>query len=144
MVTLVWNPWVPSSRLSVFPTKIARGTIGVSDLKLVEAGNKVGASRLPSLNLLNISPFTYGILTIAQVYENESVFGMMLTSPMSSSGFSPRPSPPSLFLPGTNYPHPSLKLKPLPHQRITKERSSLLPSAPTTAGPRLMSSGPHR
>lgn len=57
------------------PTKIARGTIEiVSDLKLVEAGNKVGASEASLLNLLNISPFTYG-MTIAQVYQEGQVFG---------------------------------------------------------------------
>ncbi|KAK9849822.1 hypothetical protein MYU51_012935 [Penicillium brevicompactum] len=57
------------------PTKIARGTIEiVSDLKLVEAGNKVGASEATLLNLLNISPFTYG-MTIAQVYQEGQVFG---------------------------------------------------------------------
>jgi len=57
------------------PTKIARGTIEiVSDLKLVEAGNKVGASEATLLNLLNISPFTYG-MTIAQVYDAGQTFG---------------------------------------------------------------------
>ncbi|KAJ5861194.1 uncharacterized protein N7529_008504 [Penicillium soppii] len=57
------------------PTKIARGTIEiVSDLKLVENGGKVGASEASLLNLLNISPFTYG-MTIAQVYQNGQVFG---------------------------------------------------------------------
>ncbi|KAJ5179201.1 hypothetical protein N7492_002411 [Penicillium capsulatum] len=57
------------------PTKIARGTIEiVSDLKLIEANNKVGASEATLLNLLNISPFTYG-MTIAQVYENGQTFG---------------------------------------------------------------------
>lgn len=56
------------------PTKIARGTIEiVSDLKLVEAGNKVGASEATLLNLLNISPFTYG-MTIAQVYDAGQTF----------------------------------------------------------------------
>ncbi|CAI7622640.1 unnamed protein product [Penicillium glandicola] len=56
------------------PTKIARGTIEiVSDLKLVEAGNKVGASEATLLNLLNISPFTYG-MAITQVYENGQCF----------------------------------------------------------------------
>src|SRR6202035_3652565 len=39
------------------PTKIARGTIEItSDLKLVEAGGKVGASEATLLNMLNISP----------------------------------------------------------------------------------------
>ncbi|KAJ5444426.1 60S acidic ribosomal protein P0 [Penicillium daleae] len=56
------------------PTKIARGTIEiVSDLKLIEAGNKVGASEAALLNLLNISPFTYG-MTIAQVYDQGQTF----------------------------------------------------------------------
>ncbi|GAD94378.1 60S acidic ribosomal protein P0 [Paecilomyces variotii No. 5] len=57
------------------PTKIARGTIEiVSDLKLVEAGSKVGASEATLLNMLNISPFTYG-MTIAQVYDDGQTFG---------------------------------------------------------------------
>ncbi|KAJ5654612.1 hypothetical protein N7490_001615 [Penicillium lividum] len=56
------------------PTKIARGTIEiVSDLKLIEGGNKVGASEASLLNLLNISPFTYG-MTIAQVYDAGQCF----------------------------------------------------------------------
>ena len=56
------------------PTKIARGTIEItSDLKLVEAGAKVGASEAALLNLLNISPFTYG-MTISQVYDNGQTF----------------------------------------------------------------------
>ncbi|PWW78777.1 hypothetical protein C7212DRAFT_273099 [Tuber magnatum] len=56
------------------PTKIARGTIEITtDLKLVEAGNKVGASEATLLNMLNISPFTYG-MGIAQVYDNGQVF----------------------------------------------------------------------
>jgi hypothetical protein len=56
------------------PTKIARGTIEITtDLKLVEAGSKVGASEATLLNLLNISPFTYG-LGIAQVYDEGQSF----------------------------------------------------------------------
>jgi large subunit ribosomal protein LP0 len=56
------------------PTKIARGTIEiVSDLKLVEAGTKVGASEASLLNLLNISPFTYG-MSIQQVYDGGQCF----------------------------------------------------------------------
>ncbi|CUS10197.1 unnamed protein product [Tuber aestivum] len=56
------------------PTKIARGTIEITtDLKLVEAGSKVGASEATLLNMLNISPFTYG-MGIAQVYDNGQVF----------------------------------------------------------------------
>ena len=56
------------------PTKIARGTIEItSDLKLVEAGAKVGASEATLLNMLNISPFTYG-MGIAQVYDQGQTF----------------------------------------------------------------------
>lgn len=57
------------------PTKIARGTIEITtDLKLVESGAKVGASEATLLNMLNISPFTYG-MTIAQVYDQGQTFG---------------------------------------------------------------------
>lgn len=56
------------------PTKIARGTIEITtDLKLIEAGNKVGASEATLLNLLNISPFTYG-MGISQIYDNGQTF----------------------------------------------------------------------
>ncbi|KUI66783.1 60S acidic ribosomal protein P0 [Cytospora mali] len=56
------------------PTKIARGTIEITaDLKLVEAGSKVGPSEATLLNMLNISPFTYG-LGIEQVYDQGNTF----------------------------------------------------------------------
>lgn len=56
------------------PTKIARGTIEiVSDVKVVEAGKRVGQSEAALLNLLNISPFTYG-LKIVQVYDAGQIF----------------------------------------------------------------------
>ncbi|KAJ4400796.1 ribosomal protein P0 (A0) (L10E) [Didymella pomorum] len=56
------------------PTKIARGTIEItSDLKLVEAGSKVGASEATLLNMLNISPFTYG-MGIHQIYDQGNTF----------------------------------------------------------------------
>ncbi|KAK3337145.1 ribosomal protein L10 [Cercophora scortea] len=56
------------------PTKIARGTIEITnDLKLVEGGLKVGASEATLLNMLNISPFTYG-MTITQVYDQGNAF----------------------------------------------------------------------
>jgi len=56
------------------PTKIARGTIEITtDLKLIEATNKVGASEATLLNLLNISPFTYG-MGISQIYDQGQVF----------------------------------------------------------------------
>jgi len=57
------------------PTKIARGTIEITtDLKLVAAGTKVGASEATLLNMLNISPFTYG-MGISQIYDQGQVFG---------------------------------------------------------------------
>lgn len=56
------------------PTKIARGTIEItSDLKLVQAGHKVGASEATLLNMLNISPFTYG-MGISQIYDQGQTF----------------------------------------------------------------------
>jgi large subunit ribosomal protein LP0 len=56
------------------PTKIARGTIEITtDLKLVEASAKVGPSEATLLNMLNISPFTYG-LGISQVYDQGQTF----------------------------------------------------------------------
>jgi large subunit ribosomal protein LP0 len=56
------------------PTKIARGTIEITtDLKLVEAGGKVGPSEATLLNMLNISPFTYG-MGITQVYDQGNTF----------------------------------------------------------------------
>ena len=56
------------------PTKIARGTIEItSDLKLVSANTKVGASEATLLNMLNISPFTYG-MGISQIYDQGQTF----------------------------------------------------------------------
>ncbi|KAJ3300367.1 ribosomal protein P0 (A0) (L10E) [Borealophlyctis nickersoniae] len=56
------------------PTKIARGTIEIStDVQLIKAGNKVGVSEATLLNMLNISPFTYG-LSILSVYDAGTIF----------------------------------------------------------------------
>jgi large subunit ribosomal protein LP0 len=56
------------------PTKIARGSIEiVSDIKVVVAGTKVGPSEATLLNMLNISPFTYG-MTVAQIYSDGTAF----------------------------------------------------------------------
>jgi len=56
------------------PTKISKGTIEIlNDVKLLSPGDKVGASEATLLNMLNISPFTYG-LKIEQVYESGTVF----------------------------------------------------------------------
>ncbi|ODQ75811.1 hypothetical protein LIPSTDRAFT_48538 [Lipomyces starkeyi NRRL Y-11557] len=56
------------------PTKIARGTIEItSDVQVVSTGNKVGASEATLLNMLNISPFTYG-MAVLQVYDQGQAF----------------------------------------------------------------------
>jgi len=56
------------------PTKIARGTIEiVSDVKVVVAGTRVGPSEASLLNMLNISPFTYG-MSVVQIYDQGNVF----------------------------------------------------------------------
>jgi len=56
------------------PTKIARGTIEiVSDVKVVTAGTRVGTSEATLLNMLNISPFTYG-MSVVQIFDQGNVF----------------------------------------------------------------------
>ncbi|KAK4690083.1 large subunit ribosomal protein LP0, partial [Tremellales sp. Uapishka_1] len=56
------------------PTKIARGTIEiVNEVKVVTTGTRVGTSEATLLNMLNISPFTYG-MSVVQVYDNGAVF----------------------------------------------------------------------
>jgi len=56
------------------PTKIARGTIEiVGDVKVVTAGTRVGTSEATLLNMLNISPFTYG-MTVVQIFDQGNVF----------------------------------------------------------------------
>ncbi|KLO06104.1 large subunit ribosomal protein LP0 [Schizopora paradoxa] len=56
------------------PTKIARGTIEiVSDIKVVVAGTRVGSSEATLLNMLNISPFTYG-MTVVLIFDNGNAF----------------------------------------------------------------------
>lgn len=56
------------------PTKIARGTIEITnEVEVLAPGTKVGPSEASLLNMLNISPFTYG-MTVAQVYSEGQVF----------------------------------------------------------------------
>ena len=40
---------------------------------MIKTGDKVGASEATLLNMLNISPFSYGLI-IQQVYDNGSVY----------------------------------------------------------------------
>lgn len=73
------NTGMDPSKTSFFqalgvPTKIARGTIEiVSQVQVVTKGTKVGASEATLLNMLNISPFTYG-MKVATVFDNGQVF----------------------------------------------------------------------
>lgn len=56
------------------PTRITRGTIEIiNDVPLIKVGDKVGASEAALLNMLNISPFSYGLI-IRQVYDAGSCF----------------------------------------------------------------------
>jgi large subunit ribosomal protein LP0 len=55
-------------------TKITRGTIEIlSDVNLIEKGDKVGQSEAALLNMLKIYPFTYGLI-LRQVYDQGSVY----------------------------------------------------------------------
>lgn len=56
------------------PTKITKGTIEITnDVNLITAGDKVGMSEATLLNMLGISPFTYG-LVVTKVYDSGSIF----------------------------------------------------------------------
>jgi len=56
------------------PTKISRGTIEIlNDVHLIKVGEKVGASESALLNMLNIQPFSYG-LVVQQVYDRGTVY----------------------------------------------------------------------
>jgi len=59
-------------------TKITKGCIEIlNDVNLIAEGDKVGASEATLLNMLNISPFSYG-LVIEWVYDSGSVFAPMI------------------------------------------------------------------
>jgi len=56
------------------PTKITKGTIEIlNEVALIKEGEKVGSSESTLLNMLNISPFTYGLL-IERVYDSGTIF----------------------------------------------------------------------
>lgn len=44
-----------------------------SDVQLIKTGDKVGASEATLLNMLNISPFSFGLI-IQQVFDNGSIY----------------------------------------------------------------------
>eukprot|EP00344_Euplotes_crassus_P006961 CAMPEP_0197011538 /NCGR_PEP_ID=MMETSP1380-20130617/58985_1 /TAXON_ID=5936 /ORGANISM="Euplotes crassus, Strain CT5" /LENGTH=285 /DNA_ID=CAMNT_0042434341 /DNA_START=105 /DNA_END=958 /DNA_ORIENTATION=+ len=55
-------------------TKIVKGTIEISaQVHLIKKGDKVGPSESALLNMLGISPFTYG-LTVRSIYDQGTVF----------------------------------------------------------------------
>lgn len=55
-------------------TNITKGTVEIlNDVKLLDEGDKVGPSEAALLNMLNISPFSYG-LQIEKVYESGTVY----------------------------------------------------------------------
>uniref|UniRef100_A0A0N4ZGK9 60S acidic ribosomal protein P0 n=1 Tax=Parastrongyloides trichosuri TaxID=131310 RepID=A0A0N4ZGK9_PARTI len=56
------------------PTKISRGTIEIlNEVHLISTGDKVGASEAALLNMLNITPFSYG-LEVRHVYDNGTIY----------------------------------------------------------------------
>lgn len=56
------------------PTKITKGTIEIlNEVFLIKVGEKVGQSESTLLNMLNISPFTYG-LVVENVYDSGTIF----------------------------------------------------------------------
>ena len=58
------------------PSKIVKGQIEItSDIGLIKAGDKVGASEATLLTKLNIKPFSYG-LVIQEVFDNGAFFSV--------------------------------------------------------------------
>lgn len=56
------------------PTKIAKGTIEIiNDVNILKEGDKVGPSEATLLNMLNISPFNYGLI-VEMVYDSGTIF----------------------------------------------------------------------
>jgi len=56
------------------PTKITKGTIEIlNEVNLIKSGEKVGQSESTLLNMLHISPFTYG-LVVENVYDSGTIF----------------------------------------------------------------------
>jgi len=56
------------------PTKITRGTIEiVQDVEIIQAGTKVGPSEAALCNMLNISPFTFG-LNVSHIFDKGQIF----------------------------------------------------------------------
>lgn len=53
---------------------LLKGTIEIiNDVNILKEGDKVGASEATLLNMLNISPFNYGLL-VEMVYDSGTIF----------------------------------------------------------------------
>jgi len=60
------------------PTKISKGTIEIiTTVNVIKEGERVDASAATLLNMLNVSPFTYGLI-VQQVYDSGTVFEPMI------------------------------------------------------------------
>jgi len=56
------------------PTKISKGTIEITnDVNILKEGDKVGPSEAALLNMLNISPFSYGF-SVEMVFDSGSIY----------------------------------------------------------------------
>jgi len=56
------------------PTKISKGSIEmINDVHILKAGERVGASEATLLNMLNVSPFSYGLI-VEMVYDSGTIF----------------------------------------------------------------------
>ena len=67
------EPGKTSFQVLNVPTKITRSTNEiVADIEVVATGTRVGSPKTTLLNMLNISPFTYG-MTIVQIFDAGSV-----------------------------------------------------------------------
>ena len=65
--------YFPPQALAI-PTKITKGTIEIiKDVDIIKAGDRVGMSEATLLNMLKISPFSYGLIVL-KVYDSGSVF----------------------------------------------------------------------
>lgn len=79
VIILAQNTGLGPEKTSFFqalsiPTKISKGTIEIiNDVPILKPGDKVGASEATLLNMLNISPFSYGLI-IKQVYDSGPIF----------------------------------------------------------------------
>jgi len=57
-------------------TKINKGTIEIlNDLVLIKSGDKVGSSEAALLQMLDIKPFSYGLI-ITQIYDSGATYGL--------------------------------------------------------------------